>query len=221
MDILDGVLPSFVIVLADILFAAVLLWALITAPWYKLKDNESSHVYFGAILLVVVLWFVRSNVVNGINFHLMATTTLYLMFQWQFAFLALVIVNLAVYLNGGISLELIPANALMLGGIPILMTHFLLILAQRKLPHNFFVFVFVNCFFAAALSMLGVSVISIGLYYFFANEGVFQQLQNFLPFTLMISIPEAALNGIFMSSLIAYKPAWIASFHDRMYITGK
>lgn len=221
MDILEGVLPSFVIVLADILFVVILLWAFVTAPWYKLKDNESSHVYFAAILLVVVLWFVRSNVVNGINFHLMATTTLYLMFQWQFAFLALVIVNLAVYLNDGISLGLIPANALMLGGVPILITHFLLILAQKWLPHNFFVFVFVNCFFAAAFSMLGVSVISIGLYYFLANEEVFQQLQNFLPFTLMISIPEAALNGIMMSSLIAYKPTWIASFHDRMYITGK
>lgn len=221
MDILEGTLPSCVIVLADVLFAVFLSWALVTAPWYKLKDNESSHVYFAAILFVVGLWFVRSSVFNGINFHLLATTTLYLMFQWQFALLALLIVNLVVYLNDGISLALIPANVLLLAGVPILITHYFLIAAQKWLPHNFFVFVFVNCFFSAGLSMLAVSVVSIGLYYFLANEEFFYQLQNVLPFTLMLSIPEAALNGIFMSSLIAYKPSWVASFHDRLYITGK
>ncbi len=220
MDILEGALPSFCLVLADVIFAVVLLWV-ITAPWHKLKDNESSHVYFGAILLLVFLWFVRSNVVNGVNFHLIGTTTLFLMFQWQFAFLALLIVNIGVYINDGITLSLIPSNVLLLGGVPILVTHFMLITALRWLQRNFFIFVFINCFFAAGLSMLAVSLISTVLYFLFANEEVFQQLQSFLPFTLMMSIPEAALNGIVMSSLIAYKPNWIASFHDRIYITGK
>ena len=221
MDILEGVLPSFIIVMANVLFAVVLLWAIVTAPWYKIKDNESSHVYFGAILLVVVLWLVRSNVVNGINFHLLASTTLFLMFQWQFAFFAVLIVNFVIYLNGGLSLGLIPANTVLLAGVPILITNLLLVFALKRLPHNFFIFVFINCFFAAGLSMLGVSLTSIGLYYLFANEAVFQHLQNFLPFTIMIAVPEAALNGIFMSSLIAYKPKWIANFHDRIYIAGK
>lgn len=221
MDVLQGALPSFVIVLADVVFALLVLWSLVSAPWYKLTDNESSHVYFAAILIVAGLWFVRSDVVGGVNFHLMASTALYLMFNWQFAFLAVIAINFAVYLNDGISLGLIPTNVLLLGGVPLLITHYLLIAAQKWLPHNFFVYVFVNCFFAAALSMFVVSLTSAGLYYFFASEAVFQTIQNVLPFVLMLSIPEAALNGIFMSSLIVYKPAWVASFHDHIYIAGK
>ena len=221
MDILNGVLPEYLIIVADTVFVIVLLYAVLTAPWYKIIDSESSHVFLGATLFTVLIWLVRSDVVNGINFHLLMTSTLYLMFEWQFALFAIVIVHIGMYFYDAIPLQMIPINVLMLGCVPIFITLTLLQFARRKLAHNFFVYVFVNCFFAAGISMISVALLTVSLYYIFANAEIYRQLQSFLPFTLMISIPEAALNGIIMSGLIAYRPKWIATFHDSTYIDGK
>lgn len=221
MDILEGVLPAYLLVIADTVFAVLMFYAALTAPWYKIRESESSHVFLGACLLTGIIWLVRSDVVNGINFHLLCTTTLYLMFDWQFALFAIVIVNLGMYFNDAIALPLVPFNVLMLGGVPILVTRMLLIISRRYLPPNFFVYIFVNCFFSAALSMLAVAFATVSLYFFFAHHEVFQMLQNFLPFSLLLAIPEAAINGIIMSGLVAYRPAWVATFHDRFYIDGK
>ncbi|MCB1757896.1 MAG: hypothetical protein KDJ38_20425, partial [Gammaproteobacteria bacterium] len=211
MDILEGALPDYLIVIADIVFAIVFLYAVITAPWYKIKDNESSHVFFGLTIFTIVIWLVRSSVVNGIHFHLLMTTTLYLMFEWQFALFAVILVHIGVYVLDEIPLHLIPANVLLLAGVPILFTHYLLLFARRRLPPNFFVFVFVNCFFAAGASMLLIGLITIGMYFFFANSLVFQQLQNFLPFTLMMSFPESVMNCIIMIGMILYRLCWFAT----------
>ncbi len=221
MEISDGILPWSLIFLADLVFFLVLVSAVITAPWYKIVDTESFHVFFTAVLVTTVIWLVRSSVVSGINFHLLITTTLYLMFQWQFAFFAVILVHMAIYLIDDLSLSLVPVNVLILGGVPMLVTSGLLVFARKALPRHFFIYIFVNCFFAAALSMLAVVSITISLYYFSADTQLHQQLHNFLLFGLMISIPEAVLNGIFMSGLIAYRPAWIATFHDKYYIDGK
>lgn len=221
MDILEGVLPGYLITLADIVFAVLMLYAVITAPWYKIVDSESSHVFLGATLFVGVIWLVRSDVANGINFHLLLTTSLYLMFDWQFALFAVFIVNIGMYFTGVIGLPLIPMNTLMLGALPVLVARSMLILGKKHLPHNFFIYVFVNCFFSAGLSMLAVAVLTIVMYFTFANQEVFQALHNFLPFSLMMAVPEAAINGICMSGLIAYRPKWVATFHDSVYIDGK
>ncbi|HBR98821.1 MAG TPA: hypothetical protein DD979_15820 [Gammaproteobacteria bacterium] len=221
MDILDGMLPAYVIGVADGLFLLVMGMAVFTAPWYKIVDSESSHVFFGVTLLVGIIWLMRSDVVNGINFHLLTTTTLYLMFGWQFAVFAIVLVNIGMYFSGLVPASLIPINVLLLGGVPVAVTSTLLRVSKKHLPHHFFIYIFVNCFFAGAASMLSVAIVTIALYYIFAHAAMFQGLQNFLPFSLLLAVPEAAINGILMSGMIAYRPAWVATFHDSVYINGK
>ncbi|MDO6461761.1 hypothetical protein Q4485_13705 [Granulosicoccaceae sp. 1_MG-2023] len=221
MNVLPGVLPSAVMWAAGLLFVLLMAQAARTAPWYKILDNESSHVFLGSVLLVGIIWLVRSSVFNGINFHLLASTALMVMFDWQFALFAVLLVHAGLYVLGAMPLSVIPLNVLICGAIPIFLTRAGLILAFRRLPHNFFIFVFLNCFLAAGLSMIAVALTTLGLYYFFAYESVYLNLQDFLPFTLMLAFPEAVLNGIVLSGLIAYQPGWIATFHDRFYIVGK
>lgn len=221
MNMLAGAMPAAVLWIASLLFLALMARAAWTAPWYKILDNESSHVFLGAVLLVGIIWLVRSSVFNGINFHLLASTALMIMFEWQFALFAVLIVHVGLYFFGAMPLSVIPINVLICGAIPIFLTRAGLILAFRHLPHNFFVFVFVNCFFVAGLSMVVVALTTLVLYFLFAYEAVYLGLQDFVPFTLMLAFPEAVLNGIILSGLIAYQPGWIATFHDRFFITGK
>ena len=221
MDVIPGALPDYLLWVANGLFALIMLQAIRTAPWHKILDNESSHVFFGTVLLLTVIWLVRSQISGGVSFHIIGATALYLMFQWQFAFFALLLVHGVLWFLGKFDATLLPLNMLILGGIPILLTHVLLKFSQARLPHNFFLYVFVNCFAAAGLSMLLAAGFSFLLYAIFADAAVMQYLQNFVPFAIMIAVPEAAVNGIAMSSLIAYRPMWVATFHDRLYINGK
>ena len=52
-------------------------------------------------------------------------------------------------------------------------------------------------------------------------------LKDFLPYgQCLVAIPllmfgEAFLNGMVMTLLIAYKPRWVATFHDAWYLDGK
>lgn len=221
MDIVEGALPAYVLIFADIVFAVFMLYAIITAPWYKILDNQSSHVFLGTVLMIGFFWLIRSDVLNDINFHLLLTTTLFLMFEWQFALFAIVIIHVGLYSIDVMPIDVAPINIVFLGLVPICITRTLLKLSKKYLPHNFFIYIFINCFFAAGMSMLCIAAMTSGLYYLFANDEIFQQLENFLPFSMLMAMPEAAINGICMSGLIAYRPIWVATFHDSVYINGK
>ena len=92
---------------------------------------------------------------------------------------------------------------------------------QRWLPLNFFIYVFINAFLAGALSILLAGLAS----------GLVQQLaevqpgdtlvNNFLMILPMLMFGEGFLNGAALSLVVAYRPAWVATFHDRWYLHGK
>jgi uncharacterized membrane protein len=44
---------------------------------------------------------------------------------------------------------------------------------------------------------------------------------NFLLILPMLMFGEAFLNGVVVTLAVAYKPQWVATFHDRWYLQGK
>jgi uncharacterized membrane protein len=44
---------------------------------------------------------------------------------------------------------------------------------------------------------------------------------NFLLILPMLMFGEAFLNGAVITLAVAYKPQWVATFHDRWYLQGK
>jgi uncharacterized membrane protein len=45
--------------------------------------------------------------------------------------------------------------------------------------------------------------------------------QNFLPFFPLMFLPEAMVNGWIMTILVLYRPNWVGSFSDEIYLKGK
>ena len=88
MDIPADLLPGLSLWLAALVYAVLLMAALLTAPWPKLLDKDASNIYFGAVAMVSVLWILRAGIEPGFNYHLLGVTALCLMFDWQFAVLA-------------------------------------------------------------------------------------------------------------------------------------
>ena len=83
-----------------------------------------------------------------------------------------------------------------------------------------FVFIFVNAFLAAGLSaaLVGFSAAAIVWLQDVYPAG---QLSEYLSFAPLLMFPEAFVNGLVITLLVAYKPAWVKSFEDEVYLTGK
>ncbi|MEZ5541793.1 MAG: energy-coupling factor ABC transporter permease [Pseudomonadota bacterium] len=221
MDIPAGLLPGSYHFGAAVLYVLLLLLALLTAPWWKIRDSEAQQVHFGAIVIVLLLWIMHGGIQRGLDYHLLGATGLTLLFEWQFALFAVSMVLALTTWQGAAGWEAFGVNALVMGAVPITFTRMLLYLSQRWLPHNYFIYVFINAFLAGALSILLAGLVS----------GLVQQLaavhpgdtlvDNFLVILPMLMFGEGFLNGAALSLVVAYRPAWVATFHDRWYLQGK
>ena len=217
MDIPAGLLPAVSLWIAFFVYVLLLLAALLTAPWSKLTDNEAAHVYFGSVAAVAVLWILRAGIEPGYNYHLLGVTTLCLMFDWQFALLAASLVLVITTWQGPAGWEAFALNALVMGALPVLFTRVLLYFSQRWLAHNFFIYIFINAFLAGALSMLLCGLAASAV---LALASTLPG-RSYLQVIPLLMFGEAFLNGMAMTLLVAYKPRWVATFHDRWYLNGK
>ena len=221
MDIPAGLLSSAWYWGAALLFALLLLPALVSTPWHKIRDSEATHVYFGAIVIVVLLWVLRGGIQPGLNYHLLGMTALCLMFEWQFALYAACLVLAFTTWQGEAGWQAFGINALLMGAVPVLFTRSLLYVCQRGLPHNFFIYIFINAFLAAALSMLLTCLGSALVQQLAGAQQPDTISNNFLLVLPMLMFGEAFMNGLAMSLTVAFKPQWVATFHDNWYLKGK
>jgi uncharacterized membrane protein len=221
MDIPAGLLPASILWGAALLYSLLLAGTLLTAPWSKLSDNEASHVYFAAVAVVCVLWTLRAGIAPGHNYHLLGVTTLCLMFDWQFALLAVSLVLLVTTWQGPAGWEAFALNALVMGALPVLSTRILLYAGQRWLTHNFFIYIFLNAFLAAALGILLCGLAAAAVLALAERDAVNQTGGDYLMFIPLLMFGEAFLNGMAMTLLVAYRPRWVSTFHDRWYLDGK
>jgi uncharacterized membrane protein len=221
MDIPAGLLPASILWAAALLYSFLLAGALLTARWSTLADNEASHVYFGAVAAVCVLWAVRAGVAPGQNYHLLGASALCLMFDWQFALLALSLVLVVTTWQGSAGWEAFGLNALLMGALPVLATRLLLYASQRWLAHNFFIYIFINAFFAGALGVLLCGLTAAAVLAVAQGNPVNPAQEDYLLFIPLLMFGEAFLNGMTMTLLVAYRPRWVSTFHDRWYLDGK
>jgi uncharacterized membrane protein len=221
MDIPADLLPDAYLWLAALVYVPLLLLALLSAPWSKIADNEASHVYFGAVVILIVLWTLRGGIQPGLDYHLLGVSTLVLMFEWQFALMAVSLLLAVTTATGPAGWESFAVNALVMGAVPVLFTRTFLYACQRWLPHNFFIYVFINAFLAGALSILLAGLASAWIQQLAGVHAPDSIAANFLLILPMLMFGEGFLNGAATSLVVAYRPQWVATFHDRWYLQGK
>ena len=221
MDIPSGLLPATHLWLATLVYAVLLMTALLLAPWPKLLDKEASNIYFGTVAMVSVLWILRAGVEPGFNYHLLGVTALCLMFDWQFAVLAVSLIVMITTWQGPAGWQVFAVNVLVMGAVPIMVTRLLLAASQRLLPHNFFIYIFLNAFLAGAFSMLACGLAAAAMLALAGGHISGSSAGDYLQVIPLLMFGEAFLNGMAMTLLIAYKPRWVATFHDQWYLDGK
>ena len=221
MDIPANLLPHNYLWIAALSYALLMLAALLSAPWSKIRDNEAQHIFLGTVVMLSLLWVMRGGIQEGLGFHLLGMTLMCLMFEWQFALVAASLVVAIATAGGPAGWEAFAINLLLMGALPVLFTRLLLYACQRLLPHNYFIYVFVNAFLAGGLSILLAGGASAWLQYVAEVQPAGSISRNFVQVLPLLMFGEAFINGATMTLLVAYRPRWVATFHDSWYVRGK
>lgn len=218
MDIPANLMPSVYLWVAALPALLMIVAALLTAPWSKIRDNEAQHIYLGAIVALTLLWVLRGGIQDGLSFHLLGMTLLCLMFEWQFALIAASIIIAVNTYIGPAGWAAIGLNFMLMGALPVLWSRLSLYACQRWLPHNYFIYVLINAFLTGALSILLAGVASAGLQYFSGVQPAGTISPNFVQILPLLMFGEGFINGGVITLVVAYRPHWIATFYDRWYL---
>jgi uncharacterized membrane protein len=201
----------------------VLLFALCVfrAPWGRLGNSELLNVWLGMVVLLVVIWSLKAGVKPGLSLHLLGATVFTLCFGPLLAFVGLSVVTLGVVLNEGTGAFAYAMNALLLGGFGVCFSQGLFLLFSQLFPRHFFVFIFINGFLGAALTIVGVGF---GITVLLAMAGAYSWdylIEEYFFYFLLLGFSEAWLSGMVMTLFVVYRPNWVLTFDDSRYLTGK
>lgn len=209
------------IVVTIVAGAAVTALAVRLASWRRLFVSEQSNVFFGALVGMLVLWMLRTEVVDGLVFHLSAVTALTLMFGWSLAVIGGVLVLSGITFAGLAGWSGFGPSLLLEVVLPATLTQVALVIVRSVLPRHFFVYIFVNAFIVGGVvGVVGAYFTAVAL----SAGGAYTwgDLQTTVfPFFPLMFFPEAFLNGWVMTLLVVFKPHWVGSFRDEEYLHGK
>lgn len=157
-----NLIPPAMLLTANGLFLVMVLFAVIKIPFNGLLANKpNQHVYFGAMVMLLLLWGIKAGVTPGLGFHHLGATLFTLMFGWPLAIVGLSIIMFASVVmqhNEWISLGV---NGCLSIVVPVISSYAVLKLSEKYLTDNFFVYIFVVAFFGAGIAVAASRLSSI------------------------------------------------------------
>lgn len=219
MNITESLLSGSWLWMANILYVSALLLAVWRSPWRVISANRGlQHLFFGATVLLLLMWSMRAGISPGLSIHFLGVTALTLILGWDLAILSASLVLLGMTLLGKESWQGFAVNGLCLVIIPAFLSHAIHQLVDKKLPKNFFIYLFL-CGFLGSSVVIAVSGLMMSVVLWL--DGVYpwskitQEYVNYLP---LIMFPEGLMNGILMTGIMVFYPDWIRTFNARLYI---
>jgi len=217
-----ALIPMSVSWTLNVVFLMILLLAVKTVPFKKFLENVSGqHVYFGAMVTLLLMWGIKAGVSPGLGFHHLGATLFTLMFGWPLAIIGMSIIMLASVLMQHNELISLGVNGCLSIVIPVMTSYAVLKLSQKYLPDNFFIYIFVAAFFGAGIAVAASRLSSIVLLSLVDAYPDAKLIQESLMYTPLFMFPEMFVTGMLISIFVVYKPNWVSTFDDSRYIIGK
>lgn len=191
------------------------------APWKRFRESEQSNLWLGMVVLLTLVWSLKAGVKPGLALHLLGANVFTLAFGPHLAFIGLSLVTLGITLNGAAGGFAFAANALLLAGAAVWLSHHLFRFLSAFLPKHFFVYIFINGFLSAGLVVIGVGLLStlvLGMAGAYAWDYLFEE---FFLYYFLLAFSESWLSGMLITLFVIYRPQWIATFDDTVYLSGK
>ena len=188
------------------------------APWAVLNEAAKINAWLGASIVVAAVWLLKAGVRPNLHLHLLGATALTLMVGPYLALLGLLLVLLALTWLGIGDWQNLALNWLLMAWTPVVATYVLLRLCQRYLPPNYFVYIFINAFIGGALAMLATGAAAGSFHWLAGTYSSDVLLEEYLPFYLLLAFSEAFSTGMALTMFVVYRPQWVMTFDDALYL---
>jgi uncharacterized membrane protein len=188
--------------------------ALLLCPWRALPPGGPPWPWWAWWLLMSALWGADCHLAAPVAQPLSGACLLLLMVGWPLTVLALLPVAVVTVLTTGLPWAEGLHRLVWLGLVPATLALGFGAALRRWLPHHLFVYILGRGFFATAAST-GLA----GAASAFAHA-----LPGGLAFTdlalarLLAAWGDAFLCGMFVAIFVAFRPHWLATYADRLYL---
>ena len=145
-------------------------------------------------------------------------TALTLMHGWHLAVVAGALVLAVLSYLGMAEWSLYGTNLLCMAVVPALFTAWFHEQVHARLPHNYFIYFFITTFLGAALAFNLAGLLRVGL---IAASGTLDAVHvgpEYFAILPLMSFGEAVVNGTIIGMAVIYRPRWVMSFDDRLYL---
>jgi uncharacterized membrane protein len=214
-----GLMSSGVKTVASAAAGVALAFAIYRAPWSAwLADGERQWVWFGSMALLLVVWAMKAGITPGLSVRFLLMTALTLMHGWHLAVVAGALVLVVLSVVGIADWNLFGANLLCMAVVPALFTAWFHEQVHARLPHNYFIYFFITTFLGAALAFNLAGLLRVAL---LAASGTLDAVlagSEYFAILPFMSFGEAVVNGTIIGMAVVYRPRWVMSFDDRLYL---
>jgi uncharacterized membrane protein len=204
-----SLLPFLYLVLAALATAL----ALALRPWRALPATPPWPALAWWVLLPV-LWSVDLLSAQPVMQPLAGSCLLMLMLGWPMAVLMLLPVALAVMGLADASAADALQRLVWLGLVPMTLALGLGAALRRWLPKHLFVYILGRGFFATALAVSGAGALSAWV------QGVPSTLavEDVVLARVLAASGDAFITGMLVAIFVAFRPQWLATYTDRLYL---
>ncbi|MES2048700.1 MAG: energy-coupling factor ABC transporter permease [Pseudomonadota bacterium] len=188
-------------------------------PWKAWQEPTAFSAWCASIIVLIFLWRMHIPVLPDFHLHLLGVALLALMFGRPLALIGAAIAVFAYTAEFEGTWRNMGANIILLAAIPTFLSNGILCATQRYLPQHMFVYLFGNGFFGAMVVQAGTGILALAAHSIMLPAEVIPS--DAIAFMLLLAWGEASLVGFLVTIFAVYRPEWLFTFDDRMYLKGK
>lgn len=206
-------------IVAMLISAALLYHNLRAAPWRRLTAPGAFSAWCFSIIALPLLWRFNVPVMEGAGLHLLGMPIFVMMFGRHLAMAGIglsVFAYTAAFDGAWANLGL---NLLLLAVVPAYCGDAIMRATERFLPHHMFVYLLGNGFFGALAMLALTGMLSLAVNLALAHGTPI--VTDALAFMLLLAWGESFLTGFLLTIFTVYRPEWVLTFDDDVYLQGK
>jgi uncharacterized membrane protein len=193
--------------------------ASVSAPWRTwLGDRERQRVWLGSTAFLVAIWSMKAGITAGLSVRFLMITALTLMHGWQLALIAGALALAMLCFTGQAAWSSFGADLLCMALVPALFSAWFHEQVHARLPHNYFIYFFITVFLGSALAFNLAGLVRLGVLALGDSLDAAHVGDEYFAILPLMSFGEGVVNGMVMAMSVVYRPRWVMSFDDRLYL---
>jgi uncharacterized membrane protein len=197
-----------------VLVGLVLAMALALQPWRALGTSGPPWPWLAWWAVMPLMWGADRYADIPIIQPISGACLLALMAGWPLAVLGLVPVAVVTTIAGDLSWDEGLSRLVWLGLVPASIAFLMGQALRRWLPHHLFVYILGRGFFTTVLSMTAAGALALWV----QGSPVGSSGEDLMVGRWLAAWGDAFITGMMVAIFVAFRPQWLATYSDRLYL---